>query len=105
MIAQWLDDAVRDLQALRHYIAKDNPIAANRIAKKILATITVLLEQPNIGRPGRVSGTRELIISGTPYVVPYRVKNNTIEILRVFHEAMQWPEEFQKEDQNEMLSV
>ena len=92
MIIRWLDDAVNDLQALRNYIAQDNQIAAKRVVKKILHAIDILSEQPGIGRQGRVSNTRELIISSTPYIVPYRVKNNAIEILRVFHCAMQWPE-------------
>ena len=92
MIIRWLDDAAHDLQSLRHYIAQDNAVAANKVVKKILHSIEMLSEQPGIGRQGRVVNTRELIVSGTPYIVPYRVKNNVIEILRVFHCAMQWPE-------------
>ena len=64
MIIKWFEDAMHDLQALRYYIAQDNPAAANRVAKKILN------------------------------IIPYRVNHMTIEILRVFHGAMQWPEEF-----------
>lgn len=80
-------------KSLRQYIAKDKPSAANRVAKRILSTVNLLAEQPNMGRPGRVSGTRELIVSSTPYLIPYRVKNSRIEILRVLHVAMQWPDE------------
>ena len=93
MIIQWLDDAVNDLRSLRHYIAQANATAARKIVKKILHSIDILSKQPGIGRQGRVIDTRELIVLGTPYIVPYRVKNNVIEILRVFHCAMQWPEE------------
>ena len=93
MIIKWLDDAIYDLQALRQYIAQDKPSAANRLAKQILKAVNLLSDQPNIGRPGRVLGTRELIVSSTPYIVPYRVKNNSIEILRVLHVAMEWPKE------------
>ncbi|MEO8402738.1 MAG: type II toxin-antitoxin system RelE/ParE family toxin [Gammaproteobacteria bacterium] len=93
MIIKWLDDAVHDLQALHHYIEQENPSAANRIAKRILKAVNLLPLQPAMGRQGRVHTTRELIVSGTPYIIPYRVKNNEIEILRVFHGAMQWPEE------------
>ena len=89
----WLEDAVYDLRELRHYIAKDNAIAANQVAKKILEAIELLSEQAEMGRAGRVSHTRELIISDTPYIIPYRIKNNFIEILRVYHSAMEWPEE------------
>lgn len=92
MIIHWLDDAVDDLQSLRSYIAQDNAAAAGKVVKKILRSIDVLSEQPGIGRPGRVGNTRELIILGTPYIVPYRVRDNMIEILRVFHCARQWPE-------------
>ena len=94
MKIQWFEDAVGDLRALRHYIAHDNPIAANQISKKILNTINLLSTQPEIGRTGRVVNTRELIISDTPYIIPYRVKNNVIEIIRVLHSSMQWPEQF-----------
>jgi len=93
MMIMWLDDAVQDLQSLHQYIILENPAAANRIAKRILNTVNLLLEQPAMGRQGRVHNTRELIVSGTPFIIPYRVKNKNIEILRVFHAAMQWPEE------------
>ncbi len=93
MIIQWLEDAVYDLQALRQYITQDKPSAANRLAKRILNAINLLSDQPNLGRAGRVLGTRELIVSNTPYIIPYRVKNNSIEILRILHVVMEWPEE------------
>lgn len=93
MIIRWTQDAVQDLQALRHYIAQDNKTVAKIIAQKILKGVNHLAEHPEMGRAGRVNGTRELIVGGTPYLIPYRVKNNTVEILRVFHAAMQWPEE------------
>jgi toxin ParE1/3/4 len=92
MIIKWLEDAVYDLQALRQYIALESPVAANRVAQRIISAVSLLSTQPNIGRHGRVPNTRELIVSGTPYIVPYRVKNNTVEVLRVFHSAMQWSE-------------
>jgi len=92
MIIKWLEEAVCDLKALRQYIALDSHIAANRVARCIINAVELLSTQPNIGRHGRVHGTRELVVSGTPYIIPYRVQNNTVEILRVFHSAMQWPE-------------
>lgn len=93
MTITWLDDAINDLHALRHYIAQENPSTTNRVAKRILNAINCLPEQPGMGRHGRVYGTRELIIPGTPFIIPYRIKQNKIEVLRVFHSAMQWPDE------------
>ncbi|NNM59294.1 MAG: type II toxin-antitoxin system RelE/ParE family toxin [Legionellales bacterium] len=93
MIIRWLDEAVNDLQSLRRYIAQDNDTAAVRVVKQILHSIGLLSEQPAMGRPGRVANMRELIIANTPYIVPYRVKNNAIEILRVLHCSMKWPED------------
>ncbi|HET6521471.1 MAG TPA: type II toxin-antitoxin system RelE/ParE family toxin, partial [Geminicoccaceae bacterium] len=53
-----------------------------------------LAQHPESGRPGRVPGTRELVVSGTPYIVPYRVQGNTVQILRVLHGARKWPTRF-----------
>lgn len=94
MRIQWLEDAVYDLQAARDFIAKENPFAAGKIAARILKSIELLVEHPGMGRQGRVLNTRELVIIGTPYMIPYRVKNDVIEILRVFHSSMQWPATF-----------
>lgn len=93
MIITWLDDAIQDLQSLHQYISLENPSAGNRTAKRILSVVNLLVDQPSLGRPGRVHHTRELIVTGTPFIIPYRVKNKNIQILRVFHSAMQWPEE------------
>jgi toxin ParE1/3/4 len=92
MMIKWLDDAVNDLRALRQYISQDKPSAANQIAKRISHAVSLLSEHPSMGRKGRVMGTRELIILNTPFIIPYRVKNNCIEILRIFHTAMKWPD-------------
>ena len=89
----WSPEAIADLTALRAYIAEDNPAAARRIALHIIHNVEELLSaNPDIGRPGRVPGTRELIIPKTPFIVPYRVQADTIQILRVFHGARRWPE-------------
>ena len=52
----------------------------------------LLLENPKLGAPGRVPGTRELVIPKTPYIVPYRVRHSTIEIARVYHASRRWPD-------------
>lgn len=92
MQIRWLDEAVLDLQRLHEYIAQDKPKAAAKVAKRIYEAVDLLEHQPNIGRPGRVPHTRELIIGGTPYIIPYRIKRDRVEILRVFHAAMAWSE-------------
>ena len=91
MQIKWLRTALRNLDAEAEYIARDNPAAADRVVQKIRATVNLLAEQPALGRPGRVPNTRELVISGTPYLVPYRVHGQVIEVLRVLHAARRWP--------------
>jgi toxin ParE1/3/4 len=95
MIVGWTDEALDDLAELRAYIARDNPAAALRVTLAIIQSVEEMLpDHPYIGRPGRVPGTRELVIQRTPYIVPYRVQDNRIEILRVYHAARRWPNEF-----------
>ncbi len=94
MRVRWLKRALRNLDEEAEYIARDNPKAAARIVERIAAGVVRLGNQPASGRIGRVPGTRELVITGTPYIVPYRVRTNTVEILRVFHAARKWPEKF-----------
>lgn len=91
MRIRWLDEAISDLIEIRDYITNDKPQAAQAVASRIRKTVDLLKDQPGIGRPGRVEGTKELIIPGLPYIIPYRVKANIIEILRVLHTARKWP--------------
>jgi toxin ParE1/3/4 len=91
----WSPEATADLISLRAYLAEHNPAAARRVALRIIGLIEeVLANNPHIGRPGRVPGTRELVIARTPYVVPYRVRGSALEILRVYHGARRWPDDF-----------
>jgi len=92
MRIKWLGDAVNDLVEIQKYIATDNPGAARNVAERIKKEIAHFKEHSGMGRPGRVEGTRELIISDFPYIIPYRVKNDVVEILRVLHGARKWPE-------------
>jgi toxin ParE1/3/4 len=95
MNIRWSPEAIQDLASLREFIARDEPLAAERIALRIIDNVENLLpDHPQIGRPGRVPGTRELAISGTPYVVPYRVQHGTLQVLRVYHGARRWPDRF-----------
>ena len=92
MEVRWLEDALAEVAGIYRYIAADDPKAAGRIVERIRAAVRLLADLPHRGRPGRWPGTRELIIPGTPYIVPYRVKGDLIEILRVFHGARRWPD-------------
>jgi toxin ParE1/3/4 len=84
----WSPEAIADLAALRAYIEQDNPAAAQRIALHVIHNIETLLpENPEMGRPGRVPGTRELVIPKTPFIVPHRLVGNVIHVLRIFHGA------------------
>lgn len=94
MRVKWLRTALANLNAEAEYIARDNPAAATRVVKSILAAVERLAEYPAMGRPGRVPGTRELIVSRTPYIIPYRVRGDVVELLRVFHAARKWPSHF-----------
>ena len=89
----WSPEAIKDLTSLRAYIADDDPAAARRIVLHIMHNIEQLLpDNPQMGRPGRVPGTRELVIPNTPFIVPYRLQKNAIQILRVYHGARRWPD-------------
>jgi addiction module RelE/StbE family toxin len=94
MRIRWLDLAVDDLEKIADYISQDNPEAARRVVSRLWTAVKSLAEQPKMGRPGRVYGTRELVVSDTPFVVPYRVVGSEIHILRVLHGARDWPKSF-----------
>lgn len=91
MIVVWSPRSIRHLADLRAHIARDNPAAAARVALALLTAVDRMAEFPNLGRPGRLPGTRELVIPGTPYVMPYRVGRERFEILAVFHGRQRWP--------------
>jgi len=88
---QWTEKANRNLEEVEAFIAQDNPEAAIRMVLKVIRSVEQLADSPGLGRPGRILGTRELVISGTPFLVPYRVRGEVIEILALLHGAMKWP--------------
>lgn len=91
MKLSWLPKAIANRDAQIVYIAKDNPLAAITQGDRIAEQIEVLLQHPEMGRPGRKKGTRELVISRTPFVVVYRVKGMLIEVIRLLHSSQQYP--------------
>jgi toxin ParE1/3/4 len=86
-----LKRALRNLREEADYIAQDDPLAAARTMVRIEQAIILLAEHPDLGRVGRVPGTRELVVPQTPDLVPYRVHAKRIDILRVFHGRRRWP--------------
>ncbi|MHB1222312.1 MAG: type II toxin-antitoxin system RelE/ParE family toxin [Gammaproteobacteria bacterium] len=91
MRVEFSEAARHDLIEIITYIAQENPVAAYEVDAEIHRQIGMLVSQPDIGRPGRISGMKELVIVGLPYISPYQVKSDTVEILRVLHTSRQWP--------------
>lgn len=93
MQVSWLARALRNLDDEAEFVAQDNPAAAQALVQRVHDAIGHLKANPALGRPGRIHGTRELIVPGTRYIIPYRVKPRSyrIEILRVFHTSRRPP--------------
>lgn len=91
MRVKWLRTALRNLDEEATHIATDDPAAARLVVNRVLEAVQALATQPALGRPGRVPGTRELVVLRTRYIVPYRVRGDAIEILRVFHTSRRPP--------------
>ena len=94
MEIKWLRKALKNLDQETEYIAKDDPQAARLVVQRIHRSVYLLRDNPALGYPGRLPGTRELLIQKTRYIVPYRVRPRLqrIEILRVFHASRRLPE-------------
>jgi toxin ParE1/3/4 len=86
----WTAAALRHLSEAREYIEIDNPAAATRQIEIIETSVNHLRAFPMMGRSGRLAGTRELPIPATPYIVVYRVKEKSVQVLAVLHGARNW---------------
>lgn len=95
MRVRWLRTALGNLHEEATHIAADDPVAAQVVVQRVLDAVALLERQPHLGRPGRVPGTRELVVPKTRYIVPYRVRADIIEILRVFHTSRRLPARWQ----------
>jgi len=93
MQIKWTRKALINLDNAVEYIARENPVAAQNAAQKIWDASQLLTNHPGIGRPGRVAGTRELVVKGLPFILPYAEDAGTIFILRVMHTSMIWPDD------------
>jgi toxin ParE1/3/4 len=94
MRVRWTTPAREQFVSAYEYIADENRVAAARTANKIWKSTELLARHPMAGREGRVEGTRELIVRGTPFIVACRVQKNEVQILAVMHAARKWPDEF-----------
>ena len=90
-VIEWLPLASTNRFKQLDYIAKANPLAAISQDEQIEHQVDMLMQHPQMGRPGRKKGTRELVISRTPFVVVYRVKGTRIEVIRLLHSSQQYP--------------
>ena len=93
MTIVWSPRAIEHLTRLRSYIEHDNPKAASRIAGTLLGAVEHLAELPHLGRTGRVTGTREMVVPDTPYVIAYRLRGDRLEVVAVFHARQKWPKQ------------
>jgi toxin ParE1/3/4 len=89
----WSETAIANLVEIRRYIDQDQPAAARRVAQRILASVERLAKHPHLGRPGREPDTRELVVAGTPYIIPYLIHRDHLAILAVLHGAQNKSEE------------
>lgn len=92
MRVRWLIKAISNLDAEADYIAQENLTAAAEMFEYIKAKVDALSEFPATGRPGRVPGTRELVIDRYLFIIPYRVVGDELHVLRVFHTRRKSPE-------------
>jgi addiction module RelE/StbE family toxin len=88
----WTRRALRRLDSIGSYIAADNPDAAEKVVSRLVSATQLLVQNPALGRPGRIPGTRELVLVDIPYIIAYRVERGAIELLTVMHTSQQWPE-------------
>ena len=89
--SRWLRRALNDLNAEAEFLAASDPERASAFVATVVEAVRRLTVQPGLGRPGRLPGTRELVLSGWPYIIPYRVREDVVEVLRVFHTSRRPP--------------
>ena len=89
---RWTRQAIADVDNIYDFIASNNPRAARSIVARIDRAITSLTAHPKMGRLGRLAGSRELVVAGTPFIVAYRLRRRAVEVLGVIHAARRWPD-------------
>lgn len=94
MTVRYTQQAKSDLQEIHSYISQHNPPAARKVLAAIRRDITLLIDNPGLGRPDRVAATRELVIARLPFIAAYRFQDGIVEVLAVIHTARHWPKSF-----------
>jgi toxin ParE1/3/4 len=89
---RWTAVAAEDLKSAHEYLSERSPESADALIERILSSIDLLERYPKLGREGRINGTRELVVTGTRFVVFYRLHSDQVEILGVLHAARKWPD-------------
>ncbi|MGN6209997.1 type II toxin-antitoxin system RelE/ParE family toxin [Asticcacaulis sp.] len=92
MKLEWSVFALADRDGIFNFIEADSPRSAINVDSAIEAQAERLIDFPESGRPGRIMGTREVVVAQLPYVIAYRVTSDKVRILRVLHGAQQWPD-------------
>jgi toxin ParE1/3/4 len=87
----WRRRARRDIQSIGTYLEAQNPVAAKSQLEIVFLRSRDLEDHPQLGKPGRLAGTRELVVPRTPYILIYRITPKGIDILRVLHTKRDWP--------------
>jgi toxin ParE1/3/4 len=91
MQLRWTTAAAGDLEGIAEYLFEKSPQNAAQLIRKIYEAPAILRSYPNLGRPGKKEGTRELVIAPLPYIVIYQIMDDTLYIVRILHGAQDWP--------------
>jgi toxin ParE1/3/4 len=91
MEVRWSPEAADDLEGIVRYIQHDSPEVARKVAAIIIDAVGDLSTFPKRGRTGRIEGTRELVVGRLPWIAVYRVRDDAVEVVRIYHGAQNWP--------------
>jgi toxin ParE1/3/4 len=91
-----LAEAARDLRGIFDFIEQDNPEAARDVARRLMKSIQLLAQNPSVGRPSKTKAIREWSVPDLPYIVPYRVRRDTVEVLRIYHTRRNRPKNWSR---------
>lgn len=91
MQLRWTEEAADDLERIADYLLIHVPEQAPDLIRRLYDAPSTLLTFPNRGRPGKKDRTRELVLTGLPFIVVYTVRGDVVFVVRILHGAQQWP--------------